>query len=41
MAGSMKSWPVELTSGEESLGEVNITLEIFQGDSLSPLLFFM
>ena len=35
----MKSWQVELTSGEENLGEVNIRQRIFQGDSLSPLLF--
>ena len=35
----MKSWQVEFTSGEENLGEVNIRLGIFQGDSFSPLLF--
>ena len=32
------SWRVELTSGEEFLGEVNIRQGIFQGDSFSPLL---
>ena len=36
---SMKSWRVELASGEENLGEVNIRRGIFQGGSLSPLLF--
>ena len=36
---SMKSSRVELTSGEENLGEVNIRRGIFQGGSLSPLLF--
>ena len=35
----MKSWRVELTSGEENLRDVNIRRGIFQGDSLSPLLF--
>ena len=34
----MKSWQVELTSGEENLGEVNIRPWVFQGDPLSPLL---
>ena len=39
LAESMKSWQVELVSGEENLGEVNIRWGIFQGNSLSPLLF--
>ena len=39
LAESMKSWRLQLTSGEENLGEVNIRPGIFQGDSLSPLLF--
>ena len=36
---SMKSWKVELTCGNDVLGEVKIERGIFQGDSLSPLLF--
>ena len=39
LAGSMKSWRVELVSGEENMGGVNIRRGVFQGDSLSPLLF--
>ena len=35
----MKKWRTELTSCGEVLGEVNIRRGIFQGDSLSPLLF--
>ena len=35
----MKSWRVELIGGEENMGEVNIRLGIFHGDSLSSLLF--
>ena len=38
LAESMKSWRVELISGEENLGEVKIRRGIFQGDSLSPML---
>ena len=36
---SMESWKTELTSSGESLGQENIRRGIFQGDSLSPLLF--
>ena len=39
MKESMKSWRVELTSSSDVLGEVQINRGIFQGDSLSPLLF--
>ena len=35
----MKSWKTELIYGNEVLGEVKIERGIFQGDSLSPLLF--
>ena len=38
LAERMKSWRVELIHGEENLGEVNRRQEIFQGDSLLPLL---
>ena len=38
LAESMKSWRVELITGEENLGEVNIRRGIFQGDSLLQLL---
>ena len=36
---TMKSWRVELICAQEVLGEVKIMRGIFQGDSLSPLLF--
>ena len=36
---SMANWQTELTSCGESLVKVNIRRGIFQGDSLSPLLF--
>ena len=36
---SMKNWNVDLMSCGEFLGKVNIRRGIFQGDSLSPLLF--
>ena len=35
----MKSWRVQLTTGEESLGEADKRQGIFHGDALSPLLF--
>ena len=36
---SMNLWKVELSSGKETLAQVNIRRGIFQGDSFSPLLF--
>ena len=36
---SMKSWKLELNASGKTLGEVDIRSGIFQGDSLSPLLF--
>ena len=38
---SMAQWKTELTSCGESLGHVDIRRGIFQGDSLSPLLFVL
>ena len=39
LRGSMPGWRTELTANGEMLGEVEIRRGIFQGDSLSPLLF--
>ena len=36
---SMKNWKTNLTSGGEYLANVRIGRDIFQGNSLSPLLF--
>ena len=36
---SMPSWKTQLTASGELLGEIDINRGIFQGDSLSPLLF--
>ena len=36
---SMKMWKTQLTANNEPTGEVAIKRGIFQGDSLSPLLF--
>ena len=36
---SMENWQTELTSSCTSLVNVNIRRRIFQGDSLSPLIF--
>ena len=39
LTNSMTNWKTELTAGGVSLGEVKVKRGIFQGDSLSPLLF--
>ena len=38
---SMEQWKLSLTSNGEDLGEVHVKRGIFQGDSLSPLLFVL
>ena len=38
---SMEQWRLSLTTNGEDLGEVNEKSEIFQGDSLLPLLFVL
>ena len=38
---SMEQWKLSLTSNGEDLGEVDMKRGIFQGDSLSPLLFVL
>ena len=38
---TMKTWRVELTAGGRSLAETKIQRGIFQGDTLSPLLFII
>ena len=39
--GGMANWKLELTSCGQSLGDVDVRRGIFQGDSLSPLLFVL
>ena len=39
LVNSMEKWKVMLCSGNSELGEVEIKRGIFQGDSLSPLVF--
>ena len=39
VSNSMMNWKTVLTSGGTDLGQVDIRRGIFQGDSLSPLLF--
>ena len=38
---SMQSWNTSLIAGGKELGKINIRRGIFQGDSLSPLLFVL
>ena len=38
---SVEKWRVMLCSGNSDLGEVKIKRGIFQGDSLSPLVFVL
>ena len=38
---SMKQWNTELTAGNQRLGNVKIRRGIFQGDSLSLILFVL
>ena len=41
LVNSMEKWKVILCSGNSELGEVKIKRRIFQGDSLSPLVFVL
>ena len=41
LVNSQNKWKLELTSNGLSLGNVEIRRGIFQGDSLSPLLFVL
>ena len=35
----MEAWKTDLCFGSTQIGEVNISMGIFQGDALSPLIF--
>ena len=41
LINNMNKWKLELMSNRASLGNVEIRRGIFQGDSLSPLLFML
>ena len=41
LQNSMNTWRTDLTSGKSVFEEVRIKRGIFQGDSLSPLLFVL
>ena len=41
LANSMEKWKVTLCSGNSELGEVQIKRGIFEGDSLSTLVFVL
>ena len=41
LANSMEKWRVMLCAGNPEIGEVDIKRSIFEGDSLSPLVFVL
>ena len=41
LVNNMETWKIMLCSGNSELGEVEIERGIFQGDSLSPLVFIL
>ena len=41
LVNSMEKWKVMLCSGNSELDEVEIKRDIFEGDSLSPLVFVL
>ena len=41
LVDSMDKWKLSLTSNGKELGDVEVKRGIFQGDSLSPLLFMV
>ena len=41
LVNSMEKWRVMMCAGNSVLGEVDIKRGIFQGDSLSPLVFVL
>ena len=41
LVNSMEKWKVMLCSGNSEIGKVEIKQSVFQGDSLSPLVFVL